>query len=61
MRIRVEIGIDQVGELAGAAVDLDDVGAFDFAEVGAAAAFVDAQERFTTPLFPQADLPQWSA
>jgi hypothetical protein len=42
-------------------VDVDAVGAFNFAEVGAAAAFVDAQERFTTPLFPQADLPQWSA
>ncbi len=44
MRVGVEIGIDQVGELAGAAMDLDHVGAFDLAEVGPAAALVDAQQ-----------------
>ena len=38
-------------------MDLEDVGALDFAQVGAAAAFVRGQERFTKPLFPQAALP----
>ncbi len=45
MRVGVEGGVDEVGELAGEAVQLDDVGPFDLAEVGAAAALVDAQQR----------------
>jgi hypothetical protein len=36
--IAVEVGIAQVGELAAAPVDLDDVGALDLAQVGPAAA-----------------------
>ena len=45
VRVGIEVGINQIRELAGAAVDLDDVGAFDVAEVDPAAAFVDAQDR----------------
>src|SRR5207249_2960765 len=36
---------DQVREFPGPAVDLDEVGAFDLAQVGSAAAFVDPQQR----------------
>jgi len=45
MRVGVEIGIDQVGELAALAMDLDQVGALDLAEVGPAAALVDVEQR----------------
>jgi hypothetical protein len=46
-RVRVgdEVGIDEVGDLAGLAVELDQVGAFDLAQVGAGAALVGAEER----------------
>ena len=45
VRVGVEGGVGQVRDLAGEAVQLDDVGPVDPAEVGPAAAFVDAQER----------------
>ena len=45
MRVGVEVRVGQVGELAGEAVQLDDVRPLDLAEVGPAAALVDAQER----------------
>ncbi len=43
--IIVKFWIHQVGELAGAPMDFDDVGAFHVAEIGMAAALVDIQER----------------
>jgi hypothetical protein len=45
MRVVVELRIDQVREFAGAAMNFDDVRAFDFAEVRPAAPLVDAEQR----------------
>ena len=45
VRVGVEVGIDQVRDLAGLAVELDQVGALDLAEVGPGAALVDAEQR----------------
>jgi hypothetical protein len=45
VRIVLEVGIDQVRQLAGAAVELDEVGPLDLAQVSPAAAFVDPQQR----------------
>jgi hypothetical protein len=39
--VRLKRGIDQVGQLAACAVELDEVGSLDVAEVGPAAALVD--------------------
>ncbi len=46
VRIFLESGVHQIGKLAGPPMDLHDVGAFRVAEIGSAAALVDAQERF---------------
>src|ERR1700679_3605538 len=46
VRIIVELGINQVRELARPAVDLDQVRSFYFAQEGPVAALVNAQERF---------------
>ena len=43
--IGLEVGIDQVRNLAGMPVQLDQVGAVDFAQVGPGTALVDAQQR----------------
>ncbi len=45
VRVGLEVGVDQVGELARMAVDLDQVGPLDLAEVRPAAALIDAEER----------------
>ena len=45
MRVGVKVGIAQVREFGGPPVNLDDVSPFHLAEVGAAAALVDAQDR----------------
>ena len=45
VRVGVEVGIGQVRDLARMAVELDQVGALDLAEVGAGAALVDAEQR----------------
>ena len=45
MRVGVEVGVGQVRDLARVAVELDQVGALDLAEVGAGAALVDAEQR----------------
>jgi hypothetical protein len=44
MRIGLEVGVDEVGNLAGPPMNLDEVRPFDFAKDGPAAALVDAQE-----------------
>ncbi len=40
-----KIGIRQVGNLAAGAVELDQVGVFDFSQIGFGAPFVDAEQR----------------
>ena len=45
MRVGLEIGIDEVRNLARLAVQLDQVGPFDLAEVGPGASLVDAEQR----------------
>ena len=45
MRVGLEIGINEVRNLARLAVQLDQVGSVDFAEVGSGASLIDAQER----------------
>ena len=45
VRVGVEVGVGQVRDLARMAVELDQVGALDLAEVGAGAALVDAEQR----------------
>ena len=42
VRVGLEIGIDKVGKLAGMAVQLDQVGAVDRAELGSGTSLVDA-------------------
>ena len=54
MGVGFEVGIDQVGQFAGAAVDLD-VGAFDFALVGAGATFVDPRSDSKSHYFRKLD------
>ena len=45
VRIGLEVGIDEVRDLAGVTVQLDQVGPVDLAQVGPGAPFVDAQQR----------------
>ena len=45
VRVGLKIRIDQVRHLAPLAVQLDQVGPVDFAEVGSGASLIDAQER----------------
>ena len=45
VRVGVEVGVDQIRDLARVAVELDQVGALDLAEVGPGAALVDAEQR----------------
>jgi hypothetical protein len=50
MRVGLERGVDQVGNLAGAAVDLDEIRAFYVAQVGPSAACAYARMRAWTVL-----------
>jgi hypothetical protein len=43
--VRFEVGVDEVGELTAPAVDLDDVGPLDLAEVGPTTPLVDPEKR----------------
>ena len=45
VRVGLEIGIDEVRDLAGLAVQLDQVGPVDLAQVGPGASLVDAEQR----------------
>jgi hypothetical protein len=45
VRIGFKIGIDEVRNLAGLAVELDQIGPVDLAQVGAGAPLVDAEQR----------------
>ena len=45
VRVGLEVGVDEIGDLARVPVQLDQVGPLDLAEVGAGAALVDAEQR----------------
>ena len=45
VRVGFELGVDQVRDLAGLAVELDQVGPLDLAQVGPGASLVDAEQR----------------
>jgi hypothetical protein len=58
MRVVLELGVHEIRELSGPSMDLDDVRPFHLAEVGAAAPFVDAQQRLKRVERAAVDVPE---